>query len=77
MLFNGVFVFANNELKIELIKETKEEWSNLGEYPKKDSAKLHRQEAEIEFREAINQLDYFMHAQMCQYLILHSMYNAV
>ena len=77
MLFNGVFVFANNELKIELIKETKEEWSHLGEYPKKDSAKLHRQEAEIEFREVINQLDYFLHAQMCQYFILHRMYNAV
>ena len=49
---NGAFVFSNNELNIELVKEGPDVWSELGHHPKKEEARQHRQRAEVEFREA-------------------------
>ena len=49
---NGAFVFSNNELKIELVKEGPDVWPELGHHPKKEEARQHRQRAEEEFREA-------------------------
>ena len=49
---NGAFVFSNNELQVELMKEAPDVWSELGHHPKKEEARQHRQRAEDEFREA-------------------------
>lgn len=51
VLPKGGLVFAQNELKIELAKETADTWSELGHYPKKLEAKACREEAEREYRE--------------------------
>ena len=51
VLPKGGLVFAPNELKIELVKETADTWSELGYYPKKLEAKACREEAEKEYRD--------------------------
>ena len=51
VLSHGALVFAENQLKIELVKQSADTWSELGHYPKKLEAKKCREEAEEEYRE--------------------------
>ena len=44
-------MFSVSEVKIELEKETKEKWPEIGKHPTKEEAKHQREEAETEFRE--------------------------
>ena len=56
--FDGNFVFANDEIKVNLVKETSEIWNEIGIHPKHAVAKQYRQEAEAEYSQFYNkQLD--------------------